>query len=83
MFANLNFDPKKEIGEIAILVITILIAVFAKTGFWIALLIFFVLEILYLLVYSAIERKIEAGKPEPDKPVKEEINFHEYDDEDQ
>lgn len=36
-----------------------------------------VLELVYLLVYDAIAKKAEAQKP---KEEKEEINFHEYDD---
>lgn len=36
-----------------------------------------VLELVYLLVYDAIAKKAEAKKP---KEEKEEINFHEYDD---
>ena len=35
------------------------------------------LELVYLLVYDAIAKKAEAQKP---KEEKEEINFHEYDD---
>lgn len=45
--------------------------------FWIGLISFVVLELVYLLVYNAIAKKAEAQKP---KEEKEEINFHEYDD---
>ena len=66
----LKLDLKKEIGELGALVI-------AAGSFWIGLISFVVLELVYLLVYNAIAKKAEAQKP---KEEKEEINFHEYDD---
>ena len=60
----LKLDLKKEIGELGALVIAFIIS-------------FVVLELVYLLVYDAIAKKAEAQKP---KEEKEEINFHEYDD---
>ena len=60
----LKLDLKKEIGELGALVIAFIIG-------------FVVLELVYLLVYDAIAKKAEAQKP---KEEKEEINFHEYDD---
>ncbi len=80
MFANLSFDPKKEIGEILIIVLAVLLGIFTDISIWLIILLAFVLEVVYLLAYGEIEKRIEAKKPEP---VKEEINFHEYDDENQ
>ena len=69
----LKLDLKKEIGELGALVIAFIIG-FVASSFWIGLISFVVL---YLLVYDAIAKKAEAQKP---KEEKEEINFHEYDD---
>ena len=80
MFGNLKLNLGKEIGEICALIIAIVLAVVFDLGFWIGLLIFIGLELLYLVVYSILEKKF--AKPEPEKP-KEEINFHEYDDEEE
>ncbi|MBR1423634.1 MAG: hypothetical protein IJ571_09380 [Ruminococcus sp.] len=77
MFANLRFNPIKEIGELVILAVAILLAVFTDISFWVIVLIAFVLEIAYLLIYGQIEKKLAKNEPEE---VKEEINFHEYDD---
>ncbi len=54
-----------------------LIIGFAASSFWIGLISFVVLELVYLLVYDAIAKQAEAKKP---KEEKEEVNFHEYDD---
>lgn len=67
----LKLDLKKEIGELGALVIALIIG-FVAGSFWIGLISFVVLELVYLFVYDAI-----AKKP---KEEKEEINFHEYDD---
>lgn len=72
----LKLDLKKEIGELGALVIALIIG-FVASSFWIGLISFVVLELVYLLVYDAIAKKAEAQKP---KEEKEEINFHEYDD---
>ena len=72
----LKLDLKKEIGELGALVIAFIIG-FVASSFWIGLISFVVLELVYLLVYDAIAKKAEAQKP---KEEKEEINFHEYDD---
>ena len=72
----LKLDLKKEIGELGALVIALIIG-FVAGSFWIGLISFVVLELVYLLVYDAIAKKSEAKKP---KEEKEEINFHEYDD---
>ena len=72
----LKLDLKKEIGELGALVIALIIG-FVADSFWIGLISFVVLELVYLLVYDAIAKKAEAKKP---KEEKEEINFHEYDD---
>lgn len=72
----LKLDLKKEIGELCALVIAVIVA-FATHKFWVGLIVFVVLELIYLLVYDMIAKKKEATKP---KEVKEEINFHEYDD---
>lgn len=72
----LKLDLKKEIGELGALVIALIIG-FVASSFWIGLISFVVLELVYLLVYNAIAKKAEAQKP---KEEKEEINFHEYDD---
>ena len=80
MFGNLKLNLAKEIGEICALIIAIVLAIVFKLGFWIGLLIFIGLELLYLVVYSVLEKRF--AKPEPEKP-KEEINFHEYDDEEE
>lgn len=73
----LKLDLKKEIGELGALVIAFIIG-FVASSFWIRIIIsFVVLELVYLLVYNAIAKKAEAQKP---KEEKEEINFHEYDD---
>ena len=71
-----QLDLKKEIGELGALVIAFIIG-FVASSFWIGLISFVVLELVYLLVYDAIAKKAEAQKP---KEEKEEINFHEYDD---
>ena len=80
MFANLRFNPIKEIGEIVIIIGAVLLAVFTDISVWLVVLIAFVLEIAYLLIYGQIEKKLAKNEPEE---VKEEINFHEYDDEDE
>ncbi len=80
MFGNLKLNLAKEIGEIGALVVAVVLAIVFDLGFWIGLLIFIGLEILYLVIYSVCEKKF--AKPEPQKP-KEEINFHEYDDEEE
>lgn len=80
MFANLSFDPKKEIGEILIIIVAVLLGIFTDISIWIIILLAFVLEVVYLFIYGEIEKRMEAKKPEP---VKEEINFHEYDEDDQ
>ena len=67
----LKLDLKKEIGELGALVIAFIIG-FVASSFC-----FVVLELVYLLVYDAVAKKAEAQKP---KEEKEEINFHEYDD---
>lgn len=72
----LKLDLKKEIGELGALVIALIIG-FVAGSFWIGLISFVVLELVYLLIYDAIAKKAEAKKP---KEEKEEINFHEYDD---
>lgn len=72
----LKLDLKKEIGELCALVLALIIG-FAASSFWIGLISFVVLELVYLLVYDAIAKKAEAKKP---KEEKEEVNFHEYDD---
>lgn len=72
----LKLDLKKEIGELGALVIAFIIG-FVASSFWIGLISFVVLELVYLLVYDAIAKKAEAQKP---KEEKEEINFHDYDD---
>ncbi|WP_302212082.1 hypothetical protein [uncultured Ruminococcus sp.] len=72
----LKLDLKKEIGELCALVLALIIG-FAASSFWIGLISFVVLELAYLLVYDAAEKKAESKKP---KEEKEEINFHEYDD---
>lgn len=64
----LKLDLKKEIGELGALVIAFIIG-FVASSFWIGLISFVVLELVYLLVYDAVA-----------KEEKEEINFHEYDD---
>ena len=71
-----KLDLKKEIGELGALVIAFIIG-FVAGSFWIGLISFVVLELVYLLVYDAIAKKVEAQKP---KEEKEEINLHEYDD---
>ncbi len=76
----LKLNMKKEIGELCVLALTIIIGIVLKTGFWIGLVIFVVLEFAYLIIYGAIEKKAEAKKPKAEEPA-EEINFHEYDDE--
>lgn len=78
----LKLNMKKEIGELCVLVLTLIIGFLLKTGFWIGLVIFVVLEFAYLIIYDAVEKKAEAKKPRTEEPV-EEINFHEYDDEEE
>lgn len=72
----LKLDLKKEIGELCALVLALIIG-FAASSFWVGLISFVVLELVYLLIYDAIAKKAEAKKP---KEEKEEVNFHEYDD---
>ena len=72
----LKLDLKKEIGELGALVIAFIIG-FVASSFWIGLISFVVLELVYLLVYDAIAKRL---KPKSQKEEKEEINFHEYDD---
>lgn len=72
----LKLDLKKEIGELCALVLALIIG-FAAGSFWIGLISFVVLELVYLLVYDMAAKKAESKKP---KEEKEEINFHEYDD---
>lgn len=74
----LKLDLKKEIGELCALVIAVIVAV-AVHKFWVGLIVFVLLEFIYLLVYDMIAKRKEAAKP---KEEKEEITFHEYDDDD-
>ncbi len=78
MFANLKFNPVKEIGEIVIIIGAVLLAVFTDLSVWLVVLIAFGLEIVYLLIYGQIEKKLYK---EPENEPKKEVNFHEYDDE--
>ncbi len=78
MFANLKFNPVKEIGEIVIIIGAVLLAVFTDLSVWLVVLIAFGLEIIYLLIYGQIEKKLYN---EPEKEPEKEVNFHEYDDE--
>lgn len=54
----LKLDLKKEIGELGALVIAFIIGVVASS-FWIGLISFVVLELVYLLVYDAIAKRLK------------------------
>lgn len=53
----LKLDLKKEIGELGALVIALIIG-FVASSFWIGLISFVVLELVYLLVYDAIAKRL-------------------------
>lgn len=77
---ELKLNLKKEIPELIFIVIAVLCCIIFSLRWWWGLIIFAIEDITYLIIYNYLSRKYE---DKTEKPVKQEVNFHEYDEDDE